>query len=421
MIHLYVDDIMEESVGFKHPSATRAWAIKTADRLRSSSALGVRLKEPLPGACGGHGCVFDTDKRALLVKITDDADEAAAAHHFMPLQRSGWLRDVVRIRSVHAIPADRPAWMIVRERVKTAGLPLPQESLLYELNMELVRADEAGITPLDPQAMRLWPLLLADSRLVPVARLRIELHQLGLVALDLFGNNLGRRVFRMKGWPSPPSLVLLDTGGIISEGGLPLSPSRIPKLRDGAANRASCPGQDALEAEFKRLLGRDDGGGHCEIVSDRALHKVARRHGWNTPQGIVGFHTPGDKIYVSEPWSIPHELGHRYGLTDDHMGRWLCEALTEFVAEEAAKNTGRPHQVTYSYERSVVTNHLVPATGKGPLELARTAALADRPDRAIAELMRTDPHWNKVPRKDLVRALGKGRGDEPRLFLNLAP
>ncbi len=364
--------------------------------------------------------------------------------------------------------------------------------------------------------MRLWPLMMQSPSLLPLARLRIEMSQLGLVDLDLFSNNVGCRVFPMKGWPQPPSLVLLDTGGIVSDRGLPLSTATIPALRSGSANledeaiaefgvtespygagyiladgrfldlsygrgereedhrtvarwidgfdsptdamnewmrrtgalrfsmyggrpgrsrghggeplgftfdaeapvtnaqrrtiaslirmepewvavsapgsygqetidfpriwdvlsglgvpksgmanTASCPGQDALEREFARLLGRDESGGHCELVPDRELHKVARKHGWRTPSGIVGFHTPKDEIYVSNknPWSVSHELAHRYGLVDDHMARWLCEALTEFVAEEASRNTGEPHQATYGYERSIVLQHVAPATG----------------------------------------------------------
>jgi hypothetical protein len=387
--------------------------------------------------------------------------------------------------------------------------------------------------------MRLWPLLQRNKALLAVQRLLIELLHLGLTDLDLLANNLGVRAFRMKGWPAPGSLVLLDTGGIVDLQGRPLSVAQIPALPSrgrSAANRAMfrarfalddsptwsgwtdgrtwngfatpwfdrataisilswledegapgfrwklvdddifyrfdgddeeqwevvrpeqygyplgdhawtwwnmdlegageanrtghanmCPGQTALEAEFARLLGRDESGGHCELVPARKLQRITRKHGWKRNRGIVGFHTPDNKIYVREDaeWSVGHELAHRYGLDDDHIARWLCEALTEFTAEEACRNVGEPHQRTYGHERSLVLDYVVPATGKQPLELARIVATAELegelPNEIVADLMLADPHWRKVGRASTLRAISSGSGDKPDAFLNLAP
>lgn len=413
-------------MGFADPIETLAWAEETMKRLREpiSDRLGVGVRAPLSRtSCGSYGCVFDTDKKALLVKLTTDPEEAGAAHHIADLQRGGWLRDAIRIKSVHQVAGSPKAWVIVRERVRPGNLDPMDESVLWEANGELWGAYQKGIKA-DPTAMRLWKVMLGRPALLPLVRLRTELLQLGMTALDLRGPNVGRRAFAMKGWSRPGSLVLLDTGGVTALDGTPLPTSPIPTLsprRQGAANR-SCPGQAKLERHFAALTGRDEAGGHCELVSKKKLHGVARKHGWNAPKGIVGFHTPDDKIYVSrdERWSVAHELGHRYGLTDDQMGRWLSEALTEFVAEESARRAGEPHQPTYGYERSLVEGVVSLAANRTPLQLARLAANSDRPHEEIADLMLADPKWRSVGRRQVVKALRKGSGDEPDLFANLA-
>ena len=297
---------------------------------------------------------------------------------------------------------------------------------------------QRGAVKLDPTALSLWPRLLHDKLLQPIARLRIELLHLGMSDYDVLANNVGRRAFRMDGWPAPPSLVLLDTGGVVDMQGRALPTSAIPSLpqqRAGAANVASrghanqaCPGQGKLEAEFGRLLGVDRSGGHCELVPQRKLQRITRRHNWKSTPGIVGFHTPDDKIYVDEnnEWSVAHELGHRYHLTDDHIGRWFCEGLAEITAKEAAKNTGEPHKDTYTYEVSLIERYIVPATGMSGLELAalvaQSAANEGGPNEneAVAARM-TRGGWGRLPRSQVQDAISSRTGDEPDLFMNILP
>ena len=112
--------------------------------------------------------------------------------------------------------------------------------------------------------------------------------------------------------------------------------------------------------------------------------------------------------YVTRQWSLPHEWVHAAGLVDDGLGLWICEGLTEAVAEKVAAEAGAPYQPTYTRERRLVEEQLAPALRMSALELARQVvawyAEGKSPAKQIAQ---------KLGRPGLRKDLDRGSGDEP--------
>ena len=187
----------------------------------------------------------------------------------------------------------------------------------------------------------------------------------------------------------PPVVVLVDGEGSVSR--RPLSffafqklrrrhpelssdePSRcqLNRARNAGGRPGKCKSTGRIAQATEEVLGSAASPRSCALVSPKKMDRILRQHNWDSGEGVVGFHTPEDDLYVTKQWSVPHEWVHAAGLVDDHLAMWVCEGLTEVVAEQVARRAKVPYQGTYTYERQLVEESLAPALGMPPLDLAR--------------------------------------------------
>ena len=224
----------------------------------------------------------------------------------------------------------------------------------------------------------------------------------------------------------PPVVVLVDRDGVVLRQQITSQrfrrlAKRHPVLASGEPSRCQlnlasergrkrgrCRHTSKIAAATSVLLGTGGAARSCELVSSKKMDRILRQHNWDSGEGVVGFHTPDDRIYVTHQWSLPHEWVHAAGLVDDKLSLWVCEGLTEAVAQRVAHASRTPYKPTYSYERELVERELAPALGLTPVELARKVV-----------------EWygeGKSPAKEIARMLGRpalrkhldrGTGDKP--------
>ena len=221
-----------------------------------------------------------------------------------------------------------------------------------------------------------------------------------LVLVDLHGTVVRRRV-------SPRKLrALLKRHPLLRRG--ELSRCQLNRARVRSRGRGRCRDVGPISRATAEILGSDTGPQSCEVVSSGKMDSILKQHNWSSGDGVVGFHTPDQRVFVTKQWSLPHEWVHAAGLVDDRLGMWICEGLTESVAQEVARRTNTPYQPTYEYERSLVERQLAPALGMEPVELARQVvswyAAGKAPAREMARLL-GDP--------SLTKDLDRESGDHP--------
>ena len=271
-----------------------------------------------------------------------------------------------------------------------------------------------------PSKQPSWRLLKKKS-LRPMMQIYQDLWSMELGVIDLHPANLGRRTKAKTfgGKKFPAGLVAHDLGTAYHPRSV-----KVTRLR-GTANRLvaapkrrksrPCPRQTELARVVEEILGNPSRVRSCEVVGQRKMEKVVKSHGWPEAGGVVGFHTPKDRLYVTHEWSLPHEWVHASGLVDDKLGIWICEGLTEFVAEEAARRGGFEHRATYPAERQVVKEQLASATGLEPLTLARMVVRSYRqggdPAVELATQIKRNPKYKNVPIAKLVKSLGPDSGE----------
>jgi len=220
------------------------------------------------------------------------------------------------------------------------------------------------------------------------------------ILVDLDGRVVRRPVSRRR------LRSLLKRHPLLREG--QLSRCQLNRARTRSRGRGRCRDMGPISQATAAILGSRGGARSCEVVSSRRMDTILKQHNWDSGEGVVGFHTPDQRIFVTRQWSLPHEWAHAAGLVDDRLGMWICEGLTESVAQEVARQTRTPYQPTYEYERRLVEDHLAPALGMKPLDLARQVV-----------------KWyegGKIPAKEIARLLGdpgllsdldRGTGDHP--------
>jgi hypothetical protein len=173
----------------------------------------------------------------------------------------------------------------------------------------------------------------------------------------------------------------------------------------------------------EEILGESSKVRSCDVIGSGHMEKIVRRHGWDDAGGVVGFHTPKDQLYVTHEWSLPHEWVHATGLVDDKLGIWLCEGLTEFVAQEASKRGNFPYRPTYPAERRVIEEKVAPAAQMEPLEMARFVVQSYRrkkdPAVELARKIQRNPRHAHLTTAQLRRALGPRSGENSGEFARL--
>lgn len=162
---------------------------------------------------------------------------------------------------------------------------------------------------------------------------------------------------------------------------LMIDPGRTPVeatlvARGEAARR--CPNEPALRKAATQLLGRAPNYKSCAVVGQREMQKVMGQHGWSAREvnGTAGFHTEDGRILLATDgtWSQLHEMVHAAGVTNESLGTWSTEGITEASAQDIAKARQWKHVPTYQQEVSVIRKQLAPALGISVLDLGRLVA-----------------------------------------------
>ena len=429
-----------------------AWVSRALDEVRPlvESLLGLTVGEVLSyggdPTCGASGCVVELLDRwgasPLVLKLTEDPTEAAASRLVQHRQKThpGGADRFPWIHSVHLV--DLPeihgskVYAIIREDIDPAhNLSDEDRSAIFELSADMqdavarseehLRPDRWPATP-DPTALPTFRFV-NRGKLRPVARAYQDLYAMGIAIIDIHSGNVGlrRRTRRFGGHAYPRGLLVHDLGSAsLSE------PTRIPKL--GAANRRQtrqvsgsrpCPRQRELRDVVEDILGASSKVRSCDVIGSGHMEKIVRSHGWEDAGGVVGFHTPKDQLYVTHEWSLPHEWVHATGLVDDKLGIWLCEGLTEFVAEEASSRGRFPYRATYPAERRAIEEKLAPAAQMEPLDMARFVVQAYRqkkdPADELARRIQQNPRYAHLSRAKLRKALGPRSGENSGEFARL--
>ena len=198
------------------------------------------------------------------------------------------------------------------------------------------------------------------------------------------------------------------------------NPSRcqLNRAKVRGKKRGRCRHTEEIGEAISGILGSSSRARSCDLVSSAQMDRILRQHNWDSGEGVVGFHTPDDRVYVTKQWSVPHEWVHAAGLVDDKLGMWICEGLTESVAEAAAKQARAPYRPTYDYERSLVEEQLAPALGMTPIQLARQVVgwygSGKSPAEEIARLLgspRMKGHFDRgsgdAPTREALRLISK--------------
>tara|TARA_Y100000034_G_scaffold127008_1_gene179148 strand:- start:5027 stop:6325 length:1299 start_codon:yes stop_codon:yes gene_type:complete len=423
------------------PKYTHAWVRAALKPLRPliERVQGLKVGKVIATAgtpaCGMHGCIIELSDPRFVLKLTDDGGEAVANKLIRQLQSEGrkeglrfpFVRGVYMVE-LPRIPHER-VFAIIREAIDPdPGLSNEDRSAVVEMSFDLADEREAGALLPVPSKQPSWRLLNTKT-LRPLMQVYQDLYRLELGVIDIHTDNIGSR---------PTATTFLDkkypAGLVVHDLGSAYHPRRVKLIRlRGSANRRRevprrrrsrpCPRQSELARTVEEILGAPSKVRSCEIVGQRKMEKVVRSHGWPSAGGVVGFHTPKDQLYVTHEWSLPHEWVHATGLVDDQLGIWICEGLTEFVAEEAARRGGFDHRPTYPGERRVVKEQLVPATGLEPLTLARMVVRAYRqgrdPATDIAAQIKRNPKHKNVPFARLVKSLGPRSGESYGEFSKL--
>lgn len=392
-------------------------------RQRVRSATGFGVGEVLRNgdiACGQHGCVLSMQDPRIILKITDDAREARAADVVRRAQARGRAGHIAWVGAVVDLGEDRgvPWWGIVREAIEPWRAPAMEAAVLYDLAVDMLQASQRKRLP-NPKKLASWNNLSMFPSLGSVQAAYLELHRLGLVSADITADNVGVRTLPpMKpGWPGPGALVIHDLGE-----------SRYVAVPNGArgAARQACPQDDAINEALEVLLGSRPPSA-CSLVTPAQMNRVVRAHNWPSALGVVGFHTEPDRngdnhvlVLDEAPWSTLHEKIHDAGLDDKEIGRWLCEGLTEHVADQVRRSWGFLHKPTYPLERQLVSAHILGPTKMSPVAVARVVIHSKDPVADLAShLKRTHPNLSGTPLRRVKAAIRSGSGHEPDGFLNL--
>ena len=435
------------SLRFQSPRQTEAWVRSALKSLRPllrdvlDLEVGPVISVAGEPACGLHGCIVELSDPNLVMKLTDDSGEAIANKVLRAAQLGRLPPSGARFPQIHSIYmvdlpglARKSAFAIIREAIQPEGagpwrLSDEDRSAVLEMAFDLSDERRAGTRTPIPSKQPSWRFLNSPS-LQPLRQAYQDLYQMELGVFDIHPANLGFRLkpFKVNGKTYPSGLLVHDLGS--SAYTRPVTITRI--RRRGAANRGSgesrarsqpCPRQDELAQVVEDILGSTSRVRSCEVVGQRKMKRVVRRHGWPDASGVVGFHTPKDKLYVTHLWSLPHEWVHATGLVDDKIGIWLCEGLTEFVAEEAARRGKFPHHPTYPGERKVIADEVGPAARMEPLTMARLVVQSyqdkQNPAHVIAGHIKQNPRYARIPFKDLVRSLGPKSGEDSGQFSRL--
>jgi hypothetical protein len=446
------------------------WVSRALDEVSPliQSALGLTVGEVLSyggdPTCGASGCVVELlDHGAphpLVLKLTEDSTEAAAATlvHNRQQTHPGSADRFPFIQSVHLVDVpglhDSKIYAIIREDIDPAhGLSDADKSAIFELSVDMQYAvTQAGDykNPTDiwrwrlpgeeglpakpwrggspPDPTRLTSFRFVDrGKLRPIARAYKDLYAMGIAVIDIHAANVGirRRKRKFRGHSYPAGLLVHDLGSASLS-----VPVRLPRL--GAANRRSarrtaasrpCPRQPELRAVVEQILGGSSKVRSCDVIGSGHMEKIVRRHGWDDAGGVVGFHTPKDQLYVTHEWSLPHEWVHATGLVDDKLGIWLCEGLTEFVAQEASRRGSFPYRPTYPAERRAIEEKVAPAAQMDPLQMARFVVQSYRrkkdPAVELARKIQRNPRHAHLSTAQLRRALGPRSGENSGEFARL--
>jgi len=381
----------------------------------------------------------------FVLKPTEDSTEAAASRVVQQRQqthpgggdRFPWIHSVHRVDlpKIHG----KKVFAIIRENIDPAhNLSHEDRSAIFELSLDMQdavsdrqsrrgrRLQRSLFELPDPNTLSNFRFV-NQGKLRPIARAYRDLHAMGIAIIDIHSANVGmrRRARRFAGHTYPAGLLVHDLGQASMRQSV-----RVPKL--GAANRGNaseasesrpCPRQKELRVIVEEILGESSKVRSCDVIGSGHMEKIVRRHGWPDAGGVVGFHTPKDQLYVTHEWSLPHEWVHATGLVDDKIGIWLCEGLTEFVAEEASSRGTFPYRATYPAERRAITEKLAPAAQMKPLDMARLVVRSYRqkkdPADELARRIQKNPRYAHLSRNKLRKALGPRSGENSGEFSRL--
>ena len=213
---------------------------------------------------------------------------------------------------------------------------------------------------------------------------------------------------------------------------MPTAPLRRKKSGRSARRRPqgrparACPNDRPIRQAVAELLGTrtED---RCSIVGPREMGRTLRQHDWpedTDPNEFYGFHTDDGRILVQDDRSVLHERIHDAGVDDRHIARWICEALSEEVAEHLHRTHGFPWVRTYPEYRRLLHEHLLAPLGLTGVQLAQLVARPPdnvRMDRWLASRLAAAGPRLRGQERALRRALGHDAGDDPQPLLRLLP
>jgi hypothetical protein len=208
--------------------------------------------------------------------------------------------------------------------------------------------------------------------------------------LDVRPQNMGRR--------KDNSVALFDLGR---------TPIETLTVAPGDMDTA-CPNEASLKRAVFDMLNVAPSYRQCRVVNRGALMRVMNKHGWSRQEveGTAGFHTEDHRLLIhkGDEWAILHEMVHAAGIIDKDMARWLCEGLTEAVAQDIAKKKKWRHSPTYASEVKLVRTTLCPLVNMKPVELAQVCVARPRSGgRAVAALLQKH---TGVPRQRWLSTIG---------------